>query len=515
MLELLRAAIDAADWPRALEQALEAWRALRAPELAELVEALGARCVVAPRPRGSRERHPWWIEQVARYDPAAVAYLVAEAHVTSDPIVTAPEIRARWGDANPLIAFLLEGNPRWFEASLPYRRHSAVDRLAAVLAWPPDPRSAALLAAALETAELEIWGTMLDPVCGLIADTLIALGDLRVLPRLAGLALRDPGDDVDLLTRARHAARVWHALDARRRPPDPDLAALSARLAPDPATPPPARAGDPAGAALAALWAQVAAHPDQLGPRLVLGDALVELGETRGELILLSCIGDRHDEPPEERRRVERRIDQLVEQQWQRWLGPLAPYLYWMHCELDRGMLDVVHVGMPDSPDTGWREAAGHHELFAVRVMRPHHVSPGDYAQFVEGLARLPRHLGLEGPEVIDLLRARLGELAIETVSYAHDGPRDPGPAAGRPLRAAIDALARLVPALEVLAFGGRISRAELDALLPELPRIFRRLHRVEVPRSSLHGPGYAEEIERYRSLPFVDLIPGPRRVRT
>src|SRR5690606_37266327 len=149
VLEVLRDAIDAAAWPRALEVALEAWRALRAPELADLVEALGARCVaeVVPPPARPEQRHAWWIECAARYDPAAVTYLASQAHPRADAReVTRPALRARWGDANPLIATLLEGSPRWFDAVSPSIRLDAVDRLAAILTWPPDPRAAPLLA---------------------------------------------------------------------------------------------------------------------------------------------------------------------------------------------------------------------------------------------------------------------------------------------------------------------------------------------------------------------------------
>ncbi|MGN6107089.1 MAG: hypothetical protein ACTHU0_18425, partial [Kofleriaceae bacterium] len=275
MIEVLRSAIDAADWPRALEAALEAWRSLRAPELADLVEALGARCVVLPLPESSAQHHAWWIEHAARYEPAAVTYLASQAHHGANASgVTKPAIRARWGDANPLIAALLAGSPKWFDAASPCSRLHAIDRLAAVLAWPPDPRAAPLLAAALETSSLETWGTMLDPVCALVADALVALGDTHVLPDLANLATRAP-EDINAMTRARHASRAWQALEASRRPPEPHLAALGAWLSPDTRTPPPAHAGDRAAASLAALWEQVAAQPDEIGPRLVLGDALV------------------------------------------------------------------------------------------------------------------------------------------------------------------------------------------------------------------------------------------------
>lgn len=507
VLEVLRSAIDAADWPRALEAALEAWRAIRAPELADLVEALGARCVVLPLPESSAQHHAWWIEHAARYEPAEVTYLASQAHQGADASkVTKPAIRGRWGDANPLIAALLAGSPNWFDAASPCSRLNAIDRLAAILAWPPDPRSAPLLAAALETSSLETWGTMLDPVCALVADALVALGDERILPGLADIALRAP-EDINAITRARHASRAWHALEEKRRPPEPHLAALGAWLSPDTRTPPPARAGDRAAASLAGLWEQVAARPEEIGPRLVLGDALVELGETRGELILLQCAGAQPDAPPEDRARAEQRVQQLVEQQWERWLGSLAPFLHRSGCELRRGMVEVISVGVPGAPDTGWREAAGHHELFAVHTVRPHHVSPEHYALFVECLPRLPRHLGLDSSVAIELLGAHIGALSVETVSYSHHGRARPQAPESHPFPTAIAALANLVPELEVLALEGACPPDQVDALLPQLPRMFRRLRRVEVPQALLHGPRYRELLTRCRSLPFVKII--------
>lgn len=485
MLDALRAAIDAADWPRALEAALEAWRELRAPELAELVDTIGAHCVVVPLPEGLRHHQGWWIEHASPYAPAAISFLVAQAHVRADESdVTKAAIRARWGDAHPLIAALLAGSPRWFEARSPEHRLNAIDRLAAVLAWPPDPRAAEVLADALETASMEMWGTMLDPVCALVADALIELADPRVVPRLVLLADRDAGGDVDVLTRGRHATRAWGALETGSRAPDPELAALVERvpLARPAGTMPRAPTGE-----IAALWEQIAAHPDELGPRIVLGDALLERGDPRGELIALQCGAGERAGSPEERARAKHRVRQLVEQLWKCWLGPLAPFLHQRGCELRRGMLEVVRVGRPDSPATGWQEVARHHELCAVHTVRPNHVSPEHYALFIAGLTRPPRRLGIPGPAVVELLATRLGSLPLETVYYAHRRHDGASPALPR-IAEAMEVLARLAPALETVAFDAKCERLELDEAVPQLPRWFPRLRRIEIPEAALRG---------------------------
>ncbi len=60
----LRAAIDGAAWPLALGHALEAWRAARAPALADLVDALATRCAQPARPL-ARDLSRWWIDHAA------------------------------------------------------------------------------------------------------------------------------------------------------------------------------------------------------------------------------------------------------------------------------------------------------------------------------------------------------------------------------------------------------------------------------------------------------------------
>jgi uncharacterized protein (TIGR02996 family) len=251
------------------------------------------------------------------------------------------------------------------------------------------------------------------------------------------------------LAPGRHATRAWGALETGRRAPDPELAALVERvpLARPAGTMPRAPAGE-----IAALWEQIAAHPDELGPRIVLGDALLEHGDPRGELIALQCGAGERAGSPEERARAKHRVRQLVQQLWKRWLGPLAPFLHQRGCELHRGMLEVVRVGVPDSPAIGWREVARHHELFAIHTVRPNHGS---------------------------------------------------GPALPR-IAETMEVLARLAPALETLVFDARCERLELDEAVPQLPRWFPRLRRIEIPEAALRGVYADDAVVSYRALPLV-----------
>ena len=161
----------------------------------------------------------------------------------------------------------------------------------------------------------------------------------------------------------------------------------------------------------------------------MLADALVELGETRGELIALQCAlqsaGPAMD--AEARAHAKHRLRLLVEQHWDRWLGPLAPYLHREGTAFRRGMLENIHVGLAGSPADGWREVAGHHELCAVHTVRPHRVSPEHYALFVAGLARPPRRLSIEGPLTVQHLATHARTLPIEAAVYAHRARRAGG----------------------------------------------------------------------------------------
>jgi uncharacterized protein (TIGR02996 family) len=66
------------------------------------------------------------------------------------------------------------------------------------------------------------------------------------------------------------------------------------------------------------LIADVYAHPDDDGPRLVYADWLEERGDPRGELIALQCRQGLDEAG-------ERRVRALVKAHGRKWLGPLAP----------------------------------------------------------------------------------------------------------------------------------------------------------------------------------------------
>ena len=116
----------------------------------------------------------------------------------------------------------------------------------------------------------------------------------------------------------RRLERLWTARPASVRQPRPaelDVErAIEAALAGPVASSP----------ALAALVAEVHAHPDDDAPRAVLGDALLELGDPRGELIQLQLARPAGVDPGARER-------ELLARHGRRWLGPLADVLSFGH----------------------------------------------------------------------------------------------------------------------------------------------------------------------------------------
>jgi uncharacterized protein (TIGR02996 family) len=119
------------------------------------------------------------------------------------------------------------------------------------------------------------------------------------------------------------------------------------------------------------LWQQVVDAPDDIAARLVLADALIEAGDSRGELIALQCRGadaSMHvGESPTDENAAER-ISELIAANWTSWLGDLAPLLERRGSTWQDGMLSVVQVSGELAPHAAWTQFAGHRELCALRL---------------------------------------------------------------------------------------------------------------------------------------------------
>lgn len=308
------AAIDDAiareDWRAALALALAWWQGTRAPELADLVEALGARLATPPLTSG----------------PAAAfhdRWLVA---VVTDPV----------GNLGPALATVTRALPlgeisdvrRYDEL-----RHKYAPWLArlALLHGIDDPRIASAFTRILRAPPFldEFHGpdTVYDPLLA----TLVRLGDVR-----QATPLRRAGERPT-------ASRSWlRALQAEMLPrtaatiaeqelvPLAEHAAVAALVA---------RLATPAGSVDDAdLLDLVHAAPDDDGAREVLADRWLERGDPRGELVALQLKEARGTATPADRKK----IASLVRKHDREWLGVLRAVT--KNRRWERGFLDEIEL---------------------------------------------------------------------------------------------------------------------------------------------------------------------------
>lgn len=193
------------------------------------------------------------------------------------------------------------------------------------------------------------------------------------------------------------------------------------------------------------MWAQVALHPDDDGPRLALADALLEIGDPRGELITMQCL---HPDPQRERA--------LLDAHWDAWLGPLAPIVARRGSAFVRGMLEIVTL---QRSRAALEVARGHRELRVVRVLRSLGVAPPDLVAFAFALERPPRTFEIRTRDVIPLLQLRTRHFPIVELELVESDPR--------PLVLPAMQLSRIVPDVEQLW---------LDATPPDLAKVCRLL---------------------------------------
>ena len=472
-LDALDSAIADADWPRALAWAIETWRATRIAAVADLVDRIAERCDREAPPHTRHHHHGWWMERAVDIDPVKLGTLLGTltTRLFVDRDVSWESLRERWSPKNPIIAAIAKlrspgAIPNWIE------------RLAALLEWPDDPRLTRTLTELLAHPEI-MFHEATEDLCRALVDRLAALRDRRARPaieRLEKPALPQPTGRQSLVARLMPAARI--ALAGEDTPVSPRLARVIERL---PEIPQPS-------VDLAPLWRDVVEHPDDDAPRLVLADALLALDDTRGELFSLQCA----EHPPHRRGSVEGRIGRLIRTEWQRWLGELAHLVARHGSSFRRGMLDEIRVGLHSTPPSLWATAASHHELAAVTAVRSAIALPEHYVELVLGLPRFPRKLGLATSAYVEALASRCPRISSTTIEYHVHGstPLRYTPA---PIEVTFERLALLAPEVEELILGhswwtgGTLGWNDFDATvarraLSPLPTQFPRLRRVVVP---------------------------------
>ena len=274
----------------ALDELLTIWADVRNPELADVIEAL-----IASRPREPlrsptrKARRAEWVDMVERRDPLDLPRLM-------DSLTT-----FLCGDATKLLEWLAEQRPNPVLASRllglvleppdNYQGQRQVkfwDRLVSVMRASADPRAREPVLG--EVARLKKIDSSYNGLSAVQA---------RVLPRLIEYLGSLDGLETALSKQELEACRH---LTARLKARDDAVAKDRAE----------------------ALLQEVYAAPGDDDLRMVLADALTEIGDDRGELIVIQM---REAHGAKLSREMRRRQRELLTMYGRTWLGPIEPAL--------------------------------------------------------------------------------------------------------------------------------------------------------------------------------------------
>jgi uncharacterized protein (TIGR02996 family) len=329
----------------ALQELLEAWRAMRAPEIAELISTLSDRLTktrAALDTRSLNEGLTRWLAISRQDDPADLGRLLDAYEVAAKK-----QIHTRF----------------------------LVPRLDEILRRGDDPRVVLPLVRTLDVLPLVSHATQ---IAHRVFRGLLVANDPRAIPVLAERisnwrAMNHPPEQFGGKVRVYVLVRGAEALEklvARHRDGAPQLAdearpvleAIAAALASLPkelVT----REVDPTKRSVEELFAAVYQNPDDDELRDVLADALQLRQDPRGEFIALQMARHRaqHDPGPSSREET------LLRKHRKQWLGPLAGSVHPKEHVFRRGFLDECHVRFRNAAHA---RAEGHHvEWATVRTL--------------------------------------------------------------------------------------------------------------------------------------------------
>jgi uncharacterized protein (TIGR02996 family) len=268
------------------------------------------------------------------------------------------------------------------------------------------------------------------------------------------------------------------------------------------------------------LWAQVAETPEDLALRMVLGDALVDAGDPRGELIQLQCagaeaLGDHSSKiitgsDPQlhaavlMRAGADEQAAELIATHWDAWLGPLAHLIDRRSSRFERGLLSTVSIGTADTPPEAWAAARGHRELCAIDRVDVMRGKPADYATFLAGLVRDPARIDVHVVGIASALLEHRPRWAFRHLRFAFRFVWRPGEQTQPPYAAEINGMARLCLDVELLTFAQIYGFDSAQAIRTMLPRIvgwFPKLRGVRFEDPVwIDGDLGPEEIRRLRA---------------
>ena len=252
---------------------------------------------------------------------------------------------------------------------------------------------------------------------------------------------------------------------------------------------------------IASLWRLVAESPVDLGLRVVLADALLERGDSRGELMSLQCAEITYVTRP--------RIQQLIDAHWNEWLGELVPILDPEVTRFERGTLARIGIGLRTTPAAAYERPFTHRELATVDDVRPAYVGPAHYATVLAQLPRIPRTLGIHTPDALPHLEAiRPTWPMVRSLHYAHQASftwqRRPSA-----LIDLVSDLSAVFPAITELHLHplGLPHLGELPDVAARVPRLFRHVSQIVIHQQSWLRSHFGHEA-KLAALPLVRLRP-------
>jgi len=317
-LESALARLSASDYVAAFDSLLAAWRQVRASQIAALIENLSARAARHHPPLTSEtkptERLLAWMKAFRVATPLGVGFLIAELEKTFTEGVAArfifPRIEALAGIENdPRIASVMARTAHHLAEGASWRKF--LPQYVRAFHSARDPRFIEALAVA----------TKANPTAPALARGSPLFDGHKALKRLRGETLRDgvPPLHVDFLPVVAAIEKAITAIPA-------DLVlALGQKDS--------GRDADPV-----ALLADVRANPDDYELRLILADALTNVGDPLGEFIVLQSRRANGEEVEDRHRSLSRERALLAEHQ-RAWLGPLISVVPLPTAVFERGFL--------------------------------------------------------------------------------------------------------------------------------------------------------------------------------
>jgi len=341
-----------------LTNALEQWRASRAPEIADAIDLLQAQALTQfekPRARTKETFHQAWLEVSGSLDPVVPGWL-AETLVEKAAIVSESYGILRADYARTKYAVFLE-------------------RLRILRRRLPDPRACRPLVSLLSSAPFSAWeAAAVSMVYRPLLDAVLEAGDRRAIEPLEALLAHPRAANASVRAYlAEHLpATIEHLRTIRVRLSDEQRKRWTALTGSAPRPVVARTNADPA-----ALLAQIHEDPDDDALRQVYSDLLTEQGDPRGEFIALQY---RIASGAASKKEVTRANALLREND--HWLGELGLVL--RSRVFERGFLERAELAQNAAAAPGvWERAPQDEQLATVRELRQGRGNAAHYERFV------------------------------------------------------------------------------------------------------------------------------------